>query len=161
MIKLVTDKSDAAISRAQAEAKIKAAARELAANVLRTVAGAGRPGFLAIDASALLAATNNYEEVIRVDKKGHSGIAADLIRSALNPEETFIENRPGAKEIEENLERAFKAAIKKFTCGALRFAAATLLDQMTQQTLANHEIHEGLRMIEKLRKERRQKNGMT
>lgn len=118
--------------------------RELAANILRSVRGAGKPYQIGRQAQALADAMVAYRDAV-----GHFPSDEEL-GAALDveiPEERLDQ----MSDEQEVIVRARQQIIR----GALQVAASRLVDQRPQEAAGMTEIDDGVRDLEKAREERR------
>jgi hypothetical protein len=125
--------------------------REAAANVLRVIRGAGRPGALIKQFNDVVIAAVNFQETA-----GHGILAATLV-SILGVEneadEIFKKHASGQVEQKSidrwdedgTFDRMYaEGAIQR---GALQIIASKLLDQSIQVCAGKSEMHEGIRRV--------------
>jgi hypothetical protein len=128
--------------------------RDLAANVLRIVKGAGKP-------LELLRQMESCSAAIREYGAAHGYVPSyAVMHEILNCEAAWHEYRPwikkGSTAAERDLEETERAlAIRRIRDASLQVAASMLVDQMTLHTRAEHDIYEGVRMLEEARASRR------
>jgi hypothetical protein len=135
-----------------AENGISNALANLGANLLRVAAGAGKSYSIPREAVELVEAVAAY-----IDLVGH-GPPSEFLEQALRPETHSEWMRDHAEEEDRkrwyadgsfNLEWA-KEDIQR---GAIRMVASRILDQRTQEKTAESLMMEGVRKLEKARKE--------
>jgi hypothetical protein len=114
--------------------------RELAANMLRIVRGAGRPYELPAQMAKVLNLMEDYREAT-----GHYPSDYE-IGDTIN-----IRNEAGGRSDD------WSHGIDTMVQGALQVAASTMVNQSTQKSAGEHELIEGLAQIEKIREANRRK----
>jgi len=151
--------------RAEIERRAVLALREMASEVLRTVAGGGArpyniPNLMADALDAVVA----YADCVDY------GVDSQWMRRALDPEESYgepedtsyvatriaeIVREDAAMQAARDHHLDLRDAENTIRIGALRIAASKLVGQTTQVELARNKLHEGLRELEKVRAARR------
>lgn len=142
-MRVVAENSEAEIAKRQADILARAKLRELAANLLRVIRGAGKPWDIGPQAAALVAALHDYKDAAGTYP------SADLYSAALRLEECTFELA------EEELLRVRGQEL--IVSGSLQVAASSLLGQLTQQRAGERELHDGLRLVEESRELTRKK----
>lgn len=142
-MRIVSENSAEDLARFDAEQQVDMAVRELAANLLRVVRGAGRASELGRQADQFLAACEAYREVV-----GHYPPSEDL-GAALH-----VHEMPEPGKLAEH-EYEFAAARESMVRGGLQIAASRLLGQSTQERAGESELFDGGRQYAALREERR------
>lgn len=142
-MKIVSDNDPGAIEERKHQENLDRAAsmvrhqlRRVAANILRISAGAGKAHDLFREIQALADAEAHYRELAGM------GTWDAEISNALNADLTMHENRPWIREA--GRQDAIGAAEKDLMRAAMRMQAAYLLDQMTQQSAAEHQMHRAI-----------------
>lgn len=135
-MKLVSNNTDADIVQRRLKEQVEWAARELAANVLRVVRGAGKSYELIGQAANLAVLSQQYFEVAGVWP--HPEIAEAI---AL-PERRWLS---GLDEAELLIQLGLHAA----TRGALQLAASEIVGQRTQARAGESELFEGITSVER------------
>jgi len=139
-LSLVPQADPAEREKAEALRDLEWETRELAANLLRVIRGAGRPSELPQQIISL------GEAILEVNKTAR----AWAIWSAM--EETL---QSGLPERWEELESsAYRTPIIR---GSLQLVASTLLNQHAQQSAGDREIGEGIRELEERRERQRKR----
>lgn len=133
-MRIVAENSETDIAKRHAEMQAQSNLRELAANLLRVVRGAGRPEALGQQAAAFVHALYAYQEAF-----GHYP-SADVHAAAIRIEECTLDLDEG----EHVRMRGQEMAVR----GALQIAASELLGQRTQQRAGESELFDGFRMME-------------
>lgn len=148
-LKVVSSQTSTQIERNRAEGDLEFPFRNLAANVIRTVRGAGRPEDMVAQMLACLDAAEAYRKLT-----GHYP-KAKIYRRFLNLAEFYFDPTTWADERE-------KEAIKQLAMsgyperiegermihrGALQVAASRLLGQHTQEVLGDHEMYAGVHLL--------------
>lgn len=144
-LKVVTSQTDSELRRKNAETELKYPLRELAANLIRIVRGAGDPDQLP---DQLVQTLKFYEKHV----KATGGVPKPkVVRKMLDPEEAMIEARPWTEitnpEEIEALNRSGMAerqeAEELMRKGGLQITASMLLGQHTQSIAGEHEMYRG------------------
>ncbi|HZG10171.1 MAG TPA: hypothetical protein VEZ70_14440 [Allosphingosinicella sp.] len=145
-LRVAASQSDAQLAASDVLAALKWPLREMAANLLRVVRGAGKPYEIGSNAATVLRAFQDYRAVV-----GHYP-SSDEIAALLDikPDPARYE---GASD--DYISQGF--AMQQVMRGGLQLAASTLLDQSTQKAAARSEILDGVdafeRAFERLRGE--------
>jgi hypothetical protein len=144
--------------REWAEREFSWAIRECAANMLRIVRGAGKPHEILLQMKKAIDTAVKFQEV-----HGYFP-SSDFIQSELKlydeherQSDREREGQLGQETIDRWREDGFfeRMLAKHTICrGALQIAASGLIGQDTQQRNGEHEFHEGLHQLERLREER-------
>jgi len=127
--------------RARAELELGMALRELGANMLRVIRGAGRPAILGTQCQTLVDVMAAYREAV-----GHWPPSEEIV-AALAIERPEYFDRLSDRE----KDRYFGE--RQIVRGALQAAAAGLLGQRTQERAGEHEMYGGVNEIERVREE--------
>lgn len=118
------------------------ALRELAANIIRVVRGAGRPDDIIDQCNEVLKAAIEYHDKTQRFVPYHSVAAAlRLEREEIDDYHSYFGQR--------------KLAIRRMVKGSLQIAASSLLKQLTQIHMGESELDDGYRELESLCEERR------
>jgi hypothetical protein len=131
--------------------------RELAANMLRVVRGAGKGSKLLTQMNAVI------ECAIRYRNLHDCWPSNDLIAGALRLEDEMEEilecGRAGmvGQNAIDRWEKEMMMAEHTMYRGVLQIVASGLIGQSTQKCAGESEFHEGLRRLEKIREAQRQK----
>lgn len=133
-MRVVSSNSDKEIAAGRALERLRWPMRELAANMLRVVRGAGRPYELPSQIAKVLSLMEDYRDVA-----GHYPSDYD-IGDTIN-----IRNETGGRSDD------WAHGIDTMVQGALQVAASTLVNQSTQKSVGEHELIEGLAQIEEIR----------
>lgn len=135
-MKLVSSNTDAEIERKRLTDQVERAARELAANVLRVVRGAGKSYELVGQAANLAVLSQQYFEV--------AGVWPDteIAEAIALPEPR---RHSGLDEAELLIQRGLHTA----TRGALQLAASEIVGQRTQATAGESELFDGINSVER------------
>jgi hypothetical protein len=137
---------DADLERRFAMQSVENRLRDLAANIMRAVRGAGRPHTILAEAQALIDAALSYREQV-----GHFP-ASEELGNALDidtPSERLDQLSADAE--------AVVTARETIIHGALQVAASRLLEQRPQEAAGATELDEGIEALEAARQERRKK----
>jgi hypothetical protein len=126
--------------------------RQLAANLLRITAGAGKPHELMSEMSEVLHAA----EEVRL-----AGGTLDIIETALDIEHLlrerngnrFVTSEARKNSVEDGSDRQ-SLGLAQVKQGALRQVAAELLGQRTQQSVAENQVYQGINEIQQARIDR-------
>jgi hypothetical protein len=120
--------------------------REMAANILRTIRGAGRPHTILSEALALIDSAMSYREQVGQFP------ALEELGKALD-----IDTPKGRLDQMSPETEAVVTAREKIVHGALQVAASRLLEQRPQEAAGDSEMHKGIEAFEAAREERRKK----
>lgn len=142
--RLVVTNTGAERARTWATEAVSWAVRDLAANLLRIVRGAGKPHEVVGQIAGLTQALASYREAF-----GHGLLPHELsgMLSIDHPEEW----RTGLKN--SALHRLY--AEERIVRGALQVAASRLVEQRTQERVGERELRDGVRDLEDARAEMR------
>jgi hypothetical protein len=140
-MRLVSENSDDDIRREHARQDIVWPLKELAANLIRVVRGAGKPYEIASQADRVLDAFEAYREVV-----GHYP-PSDEIQNAVSIR--FHDHDRESSEIDW--------AISQIVQGSLQIAASRIVGQSTQEAAGERETLEGVNALERARQARREK----
>lgn len=149
---LINTQPDMAVALSRADAALTYRLRCLAANLLRIVAGAGKPHRL----------MSEIEEVLRAAKavRDASGCLDD-IQAALDIVQLMREREEARFVPAKDRERHYAAGryqqevgLAQIRQGALRQVAAELLGQSTHSITAEHQIFTGINEVERSREQR-------
>lgn len=141
-MRIVSENSDAEIAAARARDEIVWPLRELAANLMRVIRGAGKPYDIGKQAAAVVSAFVDYREVVGAYPTSYEITHALRLDTDKNDDAPVQEDRWGWAE--EDIVR-----------GCLQMAASDLLGQATQRSAGRHEMMKGLMEIEAIRQENR------
>jgi hypothetical protein len=145
-MKTASENSETDLARRFAMQSVENRLRDLAANILRTVRGAGKPHAILSDAQALIDAALSYRE------EAGNFPASEEIGKALDidtPGERLDQLSPEAE--------AIVTARETIVHGALQVAASRLLEQRPQEAAGDTEMHEGVEALQVAREDRRKK----
>ncbi len=121
--------------------------RQLTANLLRVISGAGRPQDITCHLRALAEFIESYERA--VGRYPRAREISSCLR--ISYDEQFVSQF-------DNAERTRIHAVETILLGSLRIAASRLLEQKTQETAAESKLYEGIREMDRaqelFRKER-------
>jgi hypothetical protein len=119
---------------------------DLAANILRTVRGAGKPHAILPQAQALIETALSYrDQVGQFPSSEELGAALDIDTPAEKLDQMSADSE------------ALVTARDSIVRGALQFAASKLLAQRPQEAAGDTEMREGIDAFEAARDERRKK----
>jgi hypothetical protein len=147
-MRLVSDQSKENIRKQRARDALVFRLREFAANLLRTIRGAGQPRYLFEQMEKCNAVMREY-----ADAHGHMP-SEQFVREILDRDKAQSSfHQSNAKQ--ENLERwaadgslDLEVAERAIRRASLQIAASMLLGQTTFQTTAEHDLHKGVEMRE-------------
>jgi hypothetical protein len=143
-LRIVATNTSAAIEKNEATKRLTWALRELTANLLRIVRGAGKPYSLGADLQALINAFHEYRETT-----GHWPFSDD-ISAALS-----IDLGDEWRRMLKGAELSQFYACEHIIRGALQQAASRLVEQKTQERMGETEMLDGVRAFEDAHKEMR------
>ena len=139
-IRLAVENDQRELNRRSAEIDLRWPLKQLAANVIRIVRGAGSPIELGRQCADVVQAFRDYHEAVGEWPSSH------LINETLSlRHRTYHATTDRAWEWED--------AMRQMVAGGLQVAASQLLEQNTQQRAGESEMFDGLRVIEKQRSE--------
>lgn len=141
-LKVVAENSQRQIDEAYAQDLVDSRLRELAANLIRVVRGAGKPQEVIFQCDKVVKAALEYRE-----SAGHLPTSFS-VASALGLEHERIRDY-------ESFEGQLQLATRKMMDGGMQIVASRLLNQMTQERRGDSELYEGFRDLERLFEERR------
>jgi hypothetical protein len=151
-VRIVSDQSEDDIRRRETRDGLVWPLRELAANILRIVNGAGKPWELMNQLAAC-------HEALRLYAEAHSMLPSEFeIHQILDCDLAWQEIRPGAEErqatetespsrMRDDGEIEREMALGLIRKGALQMVASRLLRQVPQQGRAGHDLHSGIHML--------------
>lgn len=142
-MKIIAENTDQDIARHHAQLDVEESLRQLSANLLRVIRGAGRPHEIGKQCEDLTVAWQNYREAAGVWPSG------ELVAASLE-----LETPPWVSGLGEH-EAAAWYGKRTLTRGVLQMVASELLDQRTQQTAGEHEMYTGLNEITRAREAQR------
>jgi len=137
-MKVVSENTGADLARKRASQRVDDALRELTANLLRVVRGAGRPHDIADQSLALTDSLVAYREATGVLPFG------DDLAAVIQPGEPDLRLWGGDEQARHY---AHQLVIK----GSLQVTASRLLHQPTQEAAGRREMHDGMVEIEAMR----------
>lgn len=145
-LRLIAENNAADLESAAALKRVQFAVRELAANLLRIIRGAGRPHQLGQDAQALIESLTEYQ-----NRVGRWPFAEEVSAAlSIAPSQEFRQQLTGA-----SLDRV--DAEEMIIRGVLQQVASRLTGQRTHERLGKSEMYEGIRDLrsaqEAMRKE--------
>jgi hypothetical protein len=143
-VRIVGENSEADLLEREVRAPVDACLRELTANLLRVIRGAGKPYLIARQVFDLTEAIALYQS-----STGRP-ISTEVLSAipSLTPD-------PGFRTRYGDFEADWRNARQLVVQGALQLLASELLDQRTQAAAGDHEVTRGLYAFERLRAERR------
>lgn len=132
------------IDAMQMQGRVDYALRELAANIIRVVRGAGRPDDIIGQCNEVLKeAVEYHEKVGRYVSLDSVAAALRLERERISDYDSFVGQR--------------QLAMRQMINGSLQVTASRLLGQPTQQRRGESEMFEAYRELERLYQELRKK----
>jgi hypothetical protein len=144
-MKVVSENSEAELAQREAMGQVRWALRDLAANLMRIIRGAGKPWEIGQQAQALINSIIAYREAAGYSPSSDENYKSPIARRWPGRVDRFDKhgsrNRMWAEDI----------VIR----GCLQIAASRLLYQNTQRRAGEHEMYDGLRDLEEARKEAR------
>lgn len=148
-LKVVSSQTSTQIERNRAEGDLEFPFRNLAANVIRTVRGAGRPEDMVAQMLACLDAAEAYRKLT-----GHYP-KAKIYRRFLNLAEFYFDPTTWVdqKEKEAIKQLAMSGYPERIEAermihrGAMQVAASRLLGQHTQEVAGDHEMYAGVHLL--------------
>jgi hypothetical protein len=143
-LRLAVENKQADIDRELAKRDIEWPLRELAANLIRVVRGAGKSYEIVGQCVAVIEAFQKYRE-----KVGYlpSSWEMDQALSIHQDDEKAIYDEAWERE----------DAVETMVCGALQIAASRLVDQRTQEHRGRSELMDGFYALERIREEARKR----
>jgi hypothetical protein len=151
-VEIVSSNSDADIERMRAKEAVEDAFRHCAINMLRVVAGAGKPYDLLGEMIACIEAARGYYEV-----SGHYPMS-DYIASALDGDKKdreFIEKWYRERGVEDVYEETHRMELEmEMRRYGLRVIAAQMAYQPTIESNAKRKFFDSFMALERLREER-------
>lgn len=132
-MRVVSENSEHDIQRERARQDIVWPLKELAANVIRVVRGAGKPHEIASQAGRVVLAFEAYHDVVGHYPPGHE------IQDAIN-----IRYHSEQWETDD-----VDWAVDQIIQGSLQVAASRVLAQNTQEAAGERELKDGVRSMEK------------
>jgi hypothetical protein len=155
------EERDGQLQRDWVEKELSGALRDVAANMLRIIRGAGKPYDLLRQIKTVVDVADRFQHL-------HQRFPNDIIANSLRLEseaETIIARaRAGDRFSQSDVDRwledgTFEKMWAEHTvlCGSLQIIASDLIGQTTQKTAGQREFRDGLREVERVRADRRQK----
>ncbi|WP_145925960.1 hypothetical protein [Shinella sp. HZN7] len=141
-IRLAVKNHERDINRHRAEVDLQWPLKELAANLIRVVRGAGKPYELGRQCADVVKAYHDYRD--RVGEWPSSYSVGEILS---------IRHRENRAATDRAME--WEDAVQQMIAGGLQAAASQLLGQLTQERAGEREIFDGLRIIERQREENR------
>lgn len=140
-MKVVSERTQADVDRERAAAQLSWALRDLAANLLRVIRGAGK-AYLIPDQTV---------EVIKALKVYHDAVGTFPPDREMAKMLRVGQERPPGQFNDATLNR--RASENVIVRGALQIAASRLIGQSTQGAMGEHELYDGIRDPERLWKQ--------
>lgn len=142
---VASERSEIEIQQHADSERVKHSLRQLAANMLRIVRGAGSP--------KLARQMGDCVDAFEAYRASHGSYPPfQSIQEYLDPDKTTSENRPWSLpdtqqlirwEADGSVDRKF--ALQEIRSGALQLAASQLVDQLTHEARGKHELLDGVR----------------
>ncbi|SFZ80856.1 hypothetical protein SAMN02983003_0172 [Devosia enhydra] len=148
--KAMPNLSDPDIEEDQTLADFARAARKLAANVLRLVAGGGNVHQLAENVSSLYDAMDRYHDVHHAyPSQRHWNQALDVDKDRYEVRYRGGNESPGLDSVDEGQRLAFDRTIEicGMRKGLFQMAAAMLIQQRPQTVAGEQKFYENLRLL--------------
>ena len=145
--RIVATNTEADVAHVRAIQNVSWAVRELAANLIRVVRGAGRPDDIVDHAVAFTKAMVDYQEAVGSWPSGH-----DLSVSLSIRQDGEWKRQLDDDELDRLLAEGHVIR------GALQIAASRLLCQTTQERAGDTQMGDGVRQLERLNAELQRKN---
>ena len=143
-LRAIAETSAAEIETSEASNTLRWALRDLTANLLRIVRGAGSPYSIGQQVPALIAALTSYRDAV-----GHWPRAQDVTEML-----SIDRNHEWRQDVPDSvLDRV--DAKEQIVRGALQQAASRLVDQRMQERAGESEMHDGIRNLEAAREKGR------
>lgn len=139
-LKVVSENSQRQIDEAHAQDLVDHRIRELAANLIRVVRGAGKPHEVIFQCDKVVKAALEYRE-----SAGHLPTSFS-VASALGLEGERIRDY-------DSFEGLRQLATRKMLDGGMQVVASRLLNQLTQEHRGESQLYEGFRDLEHLYEE--------
>ncbi len=139
-LRLASENSQHEVEREWARQKVEQALRELAANIIRVVRGAGRSHEIGDQCIEFLNSLREYRDQVGQWPTSWEFERALSIRRSYDTDSSDWERR----HYEEDVVR-----------GALQVAASRLVGQLTQESRGRSDMSDGIRELERLREEYR------
>ena len=136
-MKLVSSQTEKQRQAAEAERKFERRLKELAANIMRVTRGAGRPEDVVSQILSCMETLQAHHDA--------GGSVAEINAGAMlrPPERSTTRDDYASQEWEHGVQQVVD--------GALQVAASDLLDQATQRSAGERQLHDGVRAIERSR----------
>lgn len=158
---VVSENSEKDIKERKAEEALAWPYRELAANLLRVVRGAGSSARLLDQMAEVIRRSREYYHLIGHWPAVHT---IDAILRVKTPDEQMEELLQNGRCSQEDLDRwendgtmAVDRAVHRICRGALQKCASQLVAQTAQERTAEHELHEGIRGVNTAREKKRRR----
>lgn len=159
--RVVSENSEEDIKKREAEEALAWPYRELAANLLRVVRGAGSSARLMDQMAEVIQRSREYYDIIGHWPAAHT---IDHILRIKTPDEQMEELLQNGRCSQKDLDRwendgtmAVDRAVYRICRGALQKCASQLVAQTTQERTAENELHEGIRGLETARDTKRRR----
>lgn len=139
-IRLAVQNNQSELNRRSAEMDLRWVLKRMAANAIRVVRGAGRPEELGLQCAAVVKSYQDYHNA------SGEWPSPNLISNILS-----IRHRDYRSETDRAWE--WEDAVRQMVAGGLQIAASQLMEQNTQERAGVSEMFDGLRVIERQRRE--------
>lgn len=141
-MKVVSENSKEELARRRKYPAVEWALKDLAANLMRVARGSGEPQRIYAQCFKLIEAMSDYSKEVGTWPSSHH------LQASLDCQRDLTDYL--RSEYFEELD-AYEIMLR----GALQVVASRLLEQKTQESAGDHQLHDGRRMLEKAREDRR------
>jgi hypothetical protein len=155
------EERDGQLQRDWVEEELSGVIRDVAANMLRIIRGAGKPYDLLRQIKTVVEVADRFQHL---HQRFPSDIIANILRLESEAETIIARVREGDGFSQSDVDRwladgTFEKMWAEHTvlCGSLQIIASDLVGQTTQKTAGQREFRDGLREVERVRADRRQK----
>jgi hypothetical protein len=147
-MRVVSENSEQDLAKRSAAEQLEYGLRELAANMMRVVRGAGKPYEIAPQIFGLTGLLQDYKEAVGTWPSSYD--VGQMLELGYR-----FEHLAARDDSEDMFHRAEHEVMR----ASLQFAASRLMEQRTQETRASSDMHDAMRRIEEIRAERRRQRG--
>lgn len=144
-MRVVSEQSSESIQRHRAEREVAGAIRELAANLLRVIRGAGKPHEIEMQVQAALEAFIHYRDLVGTPAP------PDIVCRGIDGWTDTATDAPLAEEALHEQE-----LLNSILQGALQVVASRLLGQLTHETRGRRQMHSAIHELSDLHAHRRE-----